>query len=121
MYAIRSYYGKSQADDRIIIDFKGTIDGEPFEGGEGQDVAVLVGAGQVIESLQALGYRNLQIVESAWVGDSTEEGFRVNGYYEISKKYQVPLVDVKDDDYQILREEGIAMEVSKTIMECDFP
>ncbi len=75
---------------------------------------------QVIESLQALGYRNLQIVESAWVGDSTEEGFRVNGYYEISKKYQVPLVDVKDDDYQILREEGIAMEVSKTIMECDF-
>ncbi len=38
----------------------------------------------IIEHLQGLGYKNLNIVESAWVGDSTKEGFRVNGYNQIS-------------------------------------
>jgi len=40
---------KSQKDDRVVVDFVGTIDGEPFEGGEGNEVAILVGSGQVIE------------------------------------------------------------------------
>jgi uncharacterized protein (DUF362 family) len=49
----------------------------------------------IIEHLQGLGYRTIRIVESAWVGDSTKEGFRVNGYNQISKQYKVPLVDCK--------------------------
>jgi trigger factor len=40
---------KSDRGDRIVIDFVGRIDGEPFEGGEGKDVTIEVGAGQVIE------------------------------------------------------------------------
>ena len=40
---------KSAAGDRVVVDFDGTIDGEPFEGGEGREVPVVVGAGQVIE------------------------------------------------------------------------
>ena len=74
----------------------------------------------IIEHLQKRGYHNISIVESAWVGDSTKEGFRVNGYPEISKKYQVPLIDVKDDEYVKKTVDGITMEVSKTILETDF-
>ena len=40
---------KSAAGDRVVVDFDGTIDGEPFEGGEGREVPVVVGAGQVVE------------------------------------------------------------------------
>ena len=40
---------KSAAGDRVVVDFNGTIDNEPFEGGEGREVAVVVGAGQVVE------------------------------------------------------------------------
>jgi len=40
---------KAQKDDRIVVDFVGTIDGEAFEGGEGNEVAILIGAGQVLE------------------------------------------------------------------------
>ena len=40
---------KSAAGDRVVVDFEGTIDGEPFEGGEGREVPVVVGAGQVVE------------------------------------------------------------------------
>ncbi len=74
----------------------------------------------IIEHLQALGYRNISIVESAWVGDSTKEGFRVNGYNQISSRYSVPLIDVKDDQYVKKTVGKITMEVSKTILETDF-
>ena len=40
---------KSAAGDRVVIDFNGTIGDEPFEGGQGSEVAVVVGAGQVVE------------------------------------------------------------------------
>lgn len=40
---------KAEKDDRIVVDFVGTIDGEAFEGGEGNEVAILIGAGQVLE------------------------------------------------------------------------
>ncbi len=74
----------------------------------------------LIEHLQGLGYRTIRIVESAWVGDSTKEGFRVNGYNQISKQYKVPLVDVKDDEYVKKTVDGITIEVSRTILETDF-
>ena len=35
-------------DDRVVVDFLGTIDGEPFQGGESQNVTIGVGANQVI-------------------------------------------------------------------------
>jgi trigger factor len=34
--------------DRVVVDFAGTIDGEAFQGGEGKDVSIVVGAGQVL-------------------------------------------------------------------------
>lgn len=74
----------------------------------------------VIEYLQKYGYHNLIILESAWVGDSTERGFRVNGYDKISRKYNVPLLDVKKDEYIKKTAEGITMEVSKTALNLDY-
>ena len=40
---------KSSDGDQVVVDFTGTIDKEPFEGGEGKEVAVVVGSGQVVE------------------------------------------------------------------------
>ena len=40
---------KSAAGDRVVVDFNGTVGGEPFEGGEGKEVPVVVGGGQVVE------------------------------------------------------------------------
>lgn len=74
----------------------------------------------IIEHLQGLGYRNISIVESAWIGDSTKEGFRVNGYNQISSRYSVPLLDVKDDIYIKKTIGKVTMEVSRTILETDF-
>nr|MBO2514749.1 trigger factor [Gammaproteobacteria bacterium] len=35
--------------DRVVVDFVGRIDGEPFQGSESQEVRIVVGAGQVLE------------------------------------------------------------------------
>lgn len=32
--------------DRVTVDYTGTIGGEPFEGGEGKDVVIVIGSGQ---------------------------------------------------------------------------
>lgn len=34
--------------DRVGVDFTGTVDGEPFDGGEGKNVSIVVGSGQVL-------------------------------------------------------------------------
>jgi len=49
---------KSADGDRVVIDFEGTIDGEPFEGGKGEKVALVVGSGQVIDDFDK-GIRGL--------------------------------------------------------------
>jgi trigger factor len=40
---------KAAAGDRVVVNFVGKIDDEVFEGGEGKEVAIVVGSGQVIE------------------------------------------------------------------------
>ena len=43
---------KSAVDDRVVVDFSGSLGGEAFEGGEGKEVPIVVGAGQVIEDFE---------------------------------------------------------------------
>lgn len=74
----------------------------------------------IIEFLQAKGYKNIMIAEGSWVGDSTLRAFKVNNYIEFTKKYGVPLLDLKGDDYVTVNSHGIKMEISRTAMECDY-
>jgi trigger factor len=43
-YTARGEGGKAAKDDRVIISYAGTINGEPFKGGSGDDAAVLIGS-----------------------------------------------------------------------------
>ncbi len=43
----------SQAGDQLRVDFKGTVDGEPFEGGTAEDFRFEVGAGQMLPEFDA--------------------------------------------------------------------
>jgi trigger factor len=38
--------------DRVTLDFDGRVDGQPFEGGEGRDVSVVVGSRQAMAELE---------------------------------------------------------------------
>ncbi|HET7608559.1 MAG TPA: trigger factor [Gammaproteobacteria bacterium] len=39
--------------DRVTVDFTGTIGGEPFEGGQGKGIGIVIGAGQVLKDFDA--------------------------------------------------------------------
>ena len=43
---------KAEKGDRVVMDFTGRIDGRPFEGGSGGDVAVLIGSGTFIPGFE---------------------------------------------------------------------
>jgi trigger factor len=43
---------KAQKDDQVVVDFEGRIEGEIFEGGAGKDMAIELGAGQMLEEFE---------------------------------------------------------------------
>ncbi len=44
--------GKAATGDRVVISYAGTINGEPFEGGTGDDAAVLIGSNTFIPGFE---------------------------------------------------------------------
>jgi trigger factor len=43
---------KSKDGDRVIVDFAGELDGEPFEGGQGTEIPVVLGEGQMLPDFE---------------------------------------------------------------------
>ena len=51
-FAAKGEGGKVEKGDRVVIDFTGTLDGVPFDGGTGGDVGVNVGSGTFIPGFE---------------------------------------------------------------------
>jgi trigger factor len=51
-YAPRGEGEKAAKGDRVIVSFAGTIEGKPFEGGSGDDAAVLIGSNTFIPGFE---------------------------------------------------------------------
>ena len=51
-YTARAEGGVAAKDDRVIISYAGTINGEPFEGGSGDDAAVLIGSNTFVPGFE---------------------------------------------------------------------
>ena len=43
----------AQNEDKVVIDFSGTLDGKAFEGGEAKDYPVLLGSGRMLNDFEA--------------------------------------------------------------------
>ena len=43
---------KAQTGDRLLIDFEGTVDGDAFEGGKGEGMAIELGSGRLIPGFE---------------------------------------------------------------------
>jgi len=51
-YTAKGEDGKAEKGDRVTISFTGRINGEPFEGGTGEGIQVVIGAGQFIPGFE---------------------------------------------------------------------
>jgi trigger factor len=51
-FVARSAGGTAQTGDKVTVSFTGTIDGAPFEGGSGEDIAVVIGSASFIPGFE---------------------------------------------------------------------
>lgn len=102
----------------IVIGLKpNLVCATPAESGATTHPEIIEG---IIIYLQDNGYKNIRIIEGSWVGDSTKRAYKVCGYEDLSKKYGVPLIDLKEDDYLVRSHKGMNISVCKTVFELDY-
>ena len=51
-YSAKAEGGKAESGDRVTVSFVGKVNGEPFEGGKGDDVVVQIGSGSFIPGFE---------------------------------------------------------------------
>ncbi|MCL2226931.1 MAG: DUF362 domain-containing protein [Oscillospiraceae bacterium] len=74
----------------------------------------------VILFLRDFGVKSIKIIESSWVGDSTKRAFMYCGYDVLSQKYDVQLIDLKDDSHTSYKYSDFDIAVCDEAMSADF-
>jgi uncharacterized protein (DUF362 family) len=77
-------------------------------------------AAAVIEYLQPKGFRDISIIEGSWLGENTARAFEVCGFTELSRKYRVPLIDLKTDSFIEVTSGGFSLKICRKALETDF-
>ena len=62
-FSQRAHDAAAQDGDRVILDFEGKVDGEPFQGGKADDFQFVVGDGQMLKEFE-LAVQGMKIGES---------------------------------------------------------
>jgi uncharacterized protein (DUF362 family) len=74
----------------------------------------------IIVFLKDCGINNIDVIESAWIGDDTMRVYKVCGYNELSKKYGVNLYDLKDDKIRKVQIDKYNFEICGKALDTDF-
>ena len=74
----------------------------------------------IISYLQANALEDIVVLESAWVGDSTERAFDVCGYCDLAERYGVRLINLEQDNASVYRIEGLGIRVCDSIKDIDY-
>jgi uncharacterized protein (DUF362 family) len=74
----------------------------------------------VIQYLQKHGCKKISIMEGSWVGDNTKRAYKVCGYEDISRKYNVPLYDLKEDSSIVKRIGDLDLHICQKPLQVDF-
>jgi len=101
----------AEPGDFVVIDFQGTLDGEPFEGGGGTDYGVELGAGRLIDELE-------RGITGMSAGDRREVEFSMPTDYpagDLAGKQVSFQVDMKEVKRRIMPDldDELAMSVSE--------
>ena len=98
---------KSKDGDRVVVDFQGELDGEAFQGGQGTEIPVVLGEGQMLPDFEK-GLKGIQ------AGD--EKSFKV----KFPKEYHAPDLAGRKADFSVKThrvEEQVLPEVNDELAE----
>ncbi|MDR0221295.1 MAG: DUF362 domain-containing protein, partial [Lachnospiraceae bacterium] len=75
----------------------------------------------IIVFLREYGVKDICLMESSWTGDSTKRAYVACGYEYLRDKYQVLLIDLKDDATTALsHDSGYKINICKKALATDF-
>jgi uncharacterized protein (DUF362 family) len=74
----------------------------------------------IIVFLRECGVKNIEIIESAWIGDNTKRVYKICGFNELSAKYGVVLHDLKDDKIRRVGVGDYNFEICEKALDTDF-
>ncbi len=83
--------------DHLLVDYKGSIDGEPFEGGEGRDELIELGAGRLIEDLEK-GLDGAKPGETRNVEVTFPEDYRAEELAGKAANFEVTVKEVREKE-----------------------
>ena len=70
--------------------------------------------------LKEHGVHDIEIIESSWVGGDTRRAFSVCGYEDLSKRYNVPLFDLKQDNSRKIKTPEFELDVNEKALDTNF-
>jgi len=74
----------------------------------------------IILFLKETGVKDIKIIESSWVGDSTKRAFEYCGYNELAGRYKIPLIDLKSDSFSVMRYGKYDISICDEALKTDF-
>ncbi len=93
----------AEAGDHVVIDYLGTIDGEPFDGGEGRDQLLELGSGRLIpgfeEQLSGASAGETRTVNVTFPEDYGERGGQEASFEVTVKEVKAKRLPELDDDF----------------------
>ncbi len=93
-----------QDADQVTLDFSGTIDGEAFAGGSGEDMVFVVGAGQMIEDFDQ-GVHGLTVAETAEFSATFPEDYQTEELRGKTASFSVTIKKVAESELPELNDE----------------
>lgn len=81
-------------DDRVTIDFSGTVDGEPFQGNQGSNVPVVLGEGRMIKGFEE-GLVGAKAGDETTVDVTFPEDYRVTELAGKAAKFEITVSKVE--------------------------
>jgi len=97
--------GAAADGDQIVMDFVGTIDGEPFEGGKAEDFQLVLGAGRMIAGFED-GLKGVKAGEERVVDVTFPENYHASelagkaaSFSVKVKRVEAPVLPEVDDEF----------------------
>jgi len=109
---------EEEIDKKALIGIKpNLVVAKPSSSGATTSPEIVAG---IIEYLKSKGHDNIVILEGSWVGDRTWEAFKVCGYEDLSRRYNVPLVDLQKDKYKSYEINGMRINICDYAAKVDY-
>lgn len=74
----------------------------------------------IIQYLLEHNLNNISIMEGSWVGDRTSRAFELCGYEALSRKYNVPLIDLQKDTSRDIAIGDMNLKICTKILDADY-